>query len=201
MKKMPGGVIALALFGCLVWASVPALADGARDPGRYGSPSFWQGLYAGAHVGYGDAGGGLDGAVVGGQIGYNWQKGLMVYGWEVDATWSDMSVGFRDPWSGASAELSVDWMATVRGRWGYLVQPNLLAYGTAGLGHLSASASASIPGVGEGSVSGSNTELVVGVGLEMKWNETTSVGVEYINFTDSDIDVVRARVNFKLPGY
>jgi outer membrane immunogenic protein len=199
MKKMPGGVIALALFACMAWASVPALADGQRDAGRYGSPSFWQGLYAGAHVGYGDAGGGLDGAVGGGQIGYNWQKGLLVYGWEIDATWSGMS--FEENFMGIHAEVDVDWMATARGRVGYLVQPNLLAYGTAGLGHISASASASIPGVVSISASDSNTEFVIGVGLEMKWNETTSVGVEYINFTDSDIDVVRARVNFKLPGY
>ncbi|HEX6002299.1 MAG TPA: outer membrane beta-barrel protein [Hyphomicrobiaceae bacterium] len=77
------------------------------------------------------------------------------------------------------AKFSVDWMATVRGRVGYLLQPSLLAYATAGLGMYHAELSSSVPGY---NISGTETDLVFGLGLESKWSHTTSVRVEYLGF-------------------
>ena len=75
----------------------------------YAAPSvfFWTGFYVGAHLGYGwtdvdwqDVSNSLSGsgALAGGQIGYNWQKGALVFGLEADASswWMDgTQVGFR----------------------------------------------------------------------------------------------------------
>jgi outer membrane immunogenic protein len=180
MTSLRSRLIGLAVLALAVGAALPAAADGPRDRGY--SPSFWQGLYAGVHAGYGDAGFDLDGFIGGAQIGYNWQRGQIVYGWEADATFSDMSFG---------DVVSIDWFATARGRIGYLFQPNLLAYATAGLGVYSFSI---------GPFDDTETDLVFGVGLEGKYNETTSWRIEYLGF-DDDIDVFRAGLNFKIGGY
>jgi outer membrane immunogenic protein len=188
-----------------VGASLPAAANGPGGPDRGYHPSFWQGLYAGVHAGFGDAGGSLDGFIAGAQIGYNWQRGLIVYGWEADATWSDISESASACVVGvgcAKAEVSIDWMATVRGRLGYLVQPNLLAYTTAGLGIVgfSSSQSVSVPGLsGSGSFDDTDTGFVIGFGIEGKYNETTTWRIEYLDV--DDIDVIRAGLNFKIGGY
>jgi outer membrane immunogenic protein len=84
---------------------------------------------------------------------------------------------------------SIDWLASVRGRLGYLIQPNLLVYGTAGLGV----------------VSGGDTDtgFVYGLGVEGKLTDTMSARVEYLAF-DSDtkhgdgVGVIRAGLNIKL---
>jgi outer membrane immunogenic protein len=186
MTSLRSRLIGLAVLAFAVGASLPAAANGPRGADRGYQPSSWQGMYAGFHLGYGDAGFDLDGFIGGAQIGYNWQRGLIVYGWEADATFSDMN--FADV-------ISIDWMASVRGRVGYLVQPNLLAYATGGLGIVGFSVSPSVPGFGDDT----DTDFVIGVGLEGKYNEATSWRVEYLNF--DDIDIIRAGLNFKIGGY
>src|SRR5262249_37415949 len=81
----------------------------------------------------------LDGQFVGAQIGWTWRSGLIVYGVEVD-----IQGGLRESITGTfpnpdgiipidgTASLGVDWFATLRGRLGVLVNPNLLVYATGG---------------------------------------------------------------------
>ena len=134
-------------------------------------PWSWQGLYGGVHLGTADAG--WDDGLVGGvQLGRNWRSGKVIYGIEGDISFSDAA--------------SVDWFATVRGRLGYLVTPGILVYGTAGLGLI------------DFDHSGTETEFVYGLGIEGRLTEATSLRLEYLNFSDSDIDVVRVGLNFKL---
>ena len=82
------GMIALAVLVGTAVASIPAVADGGNRayPDRSHYPSIWHGLYAGVHVGFGDA----DGVLGGGQVGYNWQSGRVVYGVEADFSLSSL---------------------------------------------------------------------------------------------------------------
>ncbi len=96
----------------------------------------------------------MDGAVGGGQFGYNWQSNRFVYGIEADIQRSNQKgstsfacpvpqVGFgcneliaaamegRVPT--ASFNQRLDWFGTLRGRIGALVAPDTLIYGTGGL--------------------------------------------------------------------
>ena len=144
MFARPRGLFIVALLAGLILAGLPAAADGGRGPAIYdgGSyPSIWRGLYGGVHAGFGWSGD-ADGAVGGAQAGYNWQSQQYVYGLEADISLSDIGVGGSvtacdpDPNFGcatARAGASIDWLATMRGRFGVLVQPSLLLYATAGL--------------------------------------------------------------------
>ena len=188
----------LAAVLALLVVSVPASADG--PPGRpyYGrldQPSIWQGLYGGVHLGWGESGP-ADGVVGGFQLGYNWRSGLFVYGLEADVSAADIS--HTEHFMGATAKASIDWMATARGRFGYLLTPGLLAYGTAGVGIASASGTAGFPGGPRIFVDDTETDFVYGLGLESKISERMSVRAEYLAFSDLDIGVFRAGLNFKL---
>lgn len=162
--------------GVGVAATPAAVADGLRTagPGYVDRPSIWRGLYGGIHLGHADADGD-DGFVGGVQLGYNWQSNQLIYGLE-----GDLSLSGTD---------SIDWLASVRGRLGYLIQPSLLVYATAGLGL----------------VSGDETDagFVYGLGVEGKITDTMSARLEYLAFTsDTDhgdgVDVIRAGLNIKL---
>ena len=183
--------IALAVLVGSAVAVMPALADGGRAPSRSDYPSIWQSAYIGLHIGHGEAGS-ADGVVAGAQIGRNWQSGQIVYGLEADVSYADISENFF-----GVLEASVDWMATARGRLGYLITPNILVYGTAGFGIVSVSGSLNIPGLG---VRGDDTEtdFVYGVGLEGKFSDKLSARVEYLAFGDLEIDVLRVGLNYRL---
>ena len=201
MKTSRSRAIAWTVAGMIAAAS--ATANAQPPPDYY--PYLWQGWYAGFHLGYGEAGQ-ADGFVVGAQIGYNWQNGLLVYGLEGDLTWSD--IGFSDgvrvcdfgDCISARVSASIDWMATVRGRLGYLFQPGLLGYATAGFGFVSGSASSSVSGFGlheRFSFSDTGTEFVFGIGLEGKLSPASTLRVEYLGYSDSEIDVIRAGLSFR----
>ena len=206
MRLLVSGVIALAV---LAGSVVAAVADGGRGRGiqdwvHY--PRHWGGFYAGLHGGWGESDP-AEGAIGGGQLGYNWQIGPIVYGLEADFSFAD--IGFSesgtvcDPGLGcvsASVNGSIDWLATVRGRVGYLIQPSFLIYGTAGLGIVQGSASATVSGLGstaEAFVTDTELDFVYGFGIEGRLNPTMTLRLEYLTFNDLEIDVVRAGVNFR----
>jgi outer membrane immunogenic protein len=78
------------------------------------------------------------GGLAGGQLGYNWQYGRFVGGLEVDfdavGIKSASNLGFVPPPSVINHAVNIDELASIRGRLGWTVRPDLLAYGTAGLG-------------------------------------------------------------------
>lgn len=205
MKTVRSRLIAMTVAG-MVGAVLPPTADAQSPPPPDYHPWLWHGWYAGFHLGYGDAGP-ADGFLGGAQVGYNWQSGRLVYGLEADATWSEISfsdgVSVCNPGLGCvSARVSgeIDWMATVRGRLGYLFQPGVLAYATAGFGFVSGSASASVSGFGLSeriSFSDTDTDFVYGIGLESRLTPASTLRVEYLGFSDSEIDVIRVGLNFK----
>jgi outer membrane immunogenic protein len=196
--------MALAVLVGAATASIPAIADGGPPRGYPDGayyPSIWQGLYAGVHIGFGDG----DGVLGGGQLGYNWQSGSVVYGFEADFAVSSIEEDVRacNGFACAHASASLDWLATVRGRVGFLIDPRILAYATAGFGIASWSAEGGITGCPECSIKldGRETDFVFGLGVEGKISDTMSTRVDFLSGGDVDADVVRAALNFRLGGY
>jgi len=82
------------------------------------------------------------GGVFGFQFGHNWQWGPVVGGLEIDFSGADIkgtsTFFFNDAFfEGQNAfthEFKVEELASARGRLGYLILPNWLLYGTAGIG-------------------------------------------------------------------
>lgn len=185
------------LAAAAAFATIPSAiaADLGGGPPRrsvkdvpYAAPSVfsWTGLYVGAHLGYGwsdvDWEGvsnslGGSGALAGGQIGYNWQKGALVYGLEADASssWVDGSTsGFGH---------SVDWAMSMRGRLGVAFYDNrTLLYGTAGVAWADIDYSA--PGFG--GYSKTHFGWVAGGGIEHMLNQNLSARVEYLYYDFND---------------
>jgi outer membrane immunogenic protein len=139
-------------------------------------PSFsWQGFYGGIHGGYGwgdaespnAADVELDGALAGGQIGYNWQLARVVVGIEADISWSGM-----DGQTGTTSH-ELDWLGTVRGRIG-LPMGRTLPYITGGFAF--GEATRTIPGA---SASASHTGFTAGAGIERALSDRASAKLEY----------------------
>jgi opacity protein-like surface antigen len=175
MTLWRSSLLALTMSAGLVGGASLAAADGPPDGREYGAgwpniPWTWTGLYGGIHLGGADAGGD-DGLIGGFQFGKNWQSGFLVYGVEADISFSDAE--------------DIDWFGTVRGRVGYLLSPIILAYGTAGIGLI------------EFDGGGSDAEFVYGLGVEGKITNATSLRFEYLTFSDTEVDVIRAGINFK----
>ena len=219
MKKVLGLVGAALLF------AGPALAADLGKPVYKAPapaallPSGWGGFYIGIHGGYGWGHDSVDvdlsplsnpspkGGVFGGQIGYNWQSQQFIYGIEADISLSDISVSetLVGPGVLLSATGSIDWLATIRGRYGVLVQPRLLIYATAGLGIVGAEvhSSANVMGFPQFSARQSDTAtgFVYGIGAEHQLSERMSARVEYLGFGHvdrvGDFGIIRAGLNFK----
>ncbi len=202
----------------------------------------WTGFYLGANAGgaIGNAGSdfsvagtnfasvdnSVSGAVAGGQVGYNWQAGPMVYGVEADIQYSGASGTLSAPCAAGLCGLAltanytqgISWFGTVRGRVGY-ASGGWLIYATGGYayGDLKTDANASAPGA---SATFSATDFVdgwtAGGGIEVQVAPQWSVKGEYLfadfgrashtvaftgipPITDSasvTLNIVRAGVNF-----
>lgn len=103
------------------------------------APFTWTGAYLGINGGYGWGHTNwsnpaidselrrieLSGGLVGGQIGYNWQRGRFVFGLESDLDWTSLSGGRSDSAicqfnGGDQCRTSQSWLGTTRGRLGYV---------------------------------------------------------------------------------
>jgi outer membrane immunogenic protein len=134
------------------------------------------------------------GGIVGGQVGYNWQWGPAVGGLEVDfdAASLDQSKTFVSPFDGSpfsfstfGSDFKVDELASVRGRLGYLVLPNVLIYGTGGIGYghfrFSTTGTNGVIGVAE-TTYGNEFGWVAGAGIEWQVFPRWILRGEYLHY-------------------
>jgi outer membrane immunogenic protein len=179
--KLLSGILGLTLTSVVALASANA-ADMYRAPevgGYKDGPAYvgvnWSGFYAGVNGGYGwnnthssdfvDPTGGFGG----GQIGYNFQRGNIVFG--IEADFQGAGISDSDAF-GDKSELN--WFGTVRGRLGYSFDRALI-YGTGGFAYGNVKNTYG----GFGSASETQTGYVVGGGLEYKLAPAWSVKGEY----------------------
>ena len=116
MARVVVAIVALLLF--------PKIAFAQPAPPAVGSNSASSGSW-----------------LAGGQAGYNWQNGSVVYGVEADiagtglkSTLDTSLQAFFNPVPTATATSSIDWYGTVRGRVGWATGP-VMFYGTGGLAY------------------------------------------------------------------
>jgi outer membrane immunogenic protein len=135
-----------------------------------------------------------DGGLAGGQIGYNWQSGIVVYGIETDIQWADIKdtasvfddvLGVGPVGEGTyTASQKLDWFGTVRGRLGITPwSQSALLYVTGGLiyGQEKVSSDVFFHFFGQdffASDSTTRTGGTVGVGLEYLFTPNLSGKIE-----------------------
>jgi outer membrane immunogenic protein len=143
--------------------------------------------------------------IAGGQLGYNWQAGSIVYGLETDigglsgsnnpsAITNVGTVAGSAPPTGSTGTIAssknLTYLGTLRARAGYLATPSLLLYGTGGLAYGGARTSTTVsetlgfpdtPGSFGTTTSGSSTLVgwTVGAGIEWLFWSNWSAKVEY----------------------
>ena len=195
MIRLRALILGLAATCLLAPAAAAADLGGAKrgrvseDPVPYQAPFAWTGFYVGAHLGYGwsdidwsETGPAFNGShdgsgvLAGGQVGYNWQAGRLVYGIEGDLSSSWIDGG------NACCGHSVNWLASVRGRAGLTGFDNrTLFYVTAG------AAWADIEYASIGSHSDTHFGWVAGGGIERALTPNLSARVEYLYYNFDDV--------------
>jgi outer membrane immunogenic protein len=160
----------------------------------------WAGLYLGANVGSGTgrdrstlgaAGAPAeqfnlspDGVNGGGQIGYNWQAGNIVYGLETDFQGSSQqdnktAVALR----GATYDATLPWFGTVRGRVGYSAGDTLF-YVTGGYAYGSVKTKITAAPFGTASLSKTQDGYAVGGGIETPFKLLGLFGPQWTTKTE-----------------
>jgi outer membrane immunogenic protein len=192
---MRRGLLLLSTALSLVAASSAFAADlPVKAPYAPAPLPFWTGFYAGVNVGGGWANSGLGsgdltGVIGGGQLGYNWQAGQVVFGIEGDFEGSSQkkSDTVATGIGAVTAEQKLPWLATLRGRLGYAQGP-VMFYVTGGAAWVNYEVSLSSGGV---SVSDSTTQSAwtIGGGVEWMFLPHWSTKVEYLYVDTGDQDV------------
>jgi outer membrane immunogenic protein len=193
--------------GSALAADIPVRPPPAAAPAICCAVPDWAGFYVGIHGGGGWGHTSFDpqefftnsitgatpnfvppsaspkGGVFGFQFGHNWQWGPVVGGLEIDFSGADIketstfTIVPTFPFDTFTRDAKIEELASARGRLGYLILPNWLLYGTAGMGwghfRLNTTDSFVIPGVFSSfsSATSFTNEFgwVAGVGLEWKF--------------------------------
>lgn len=128
-----------------------------------------------------------DGGIGGAHLGYDMQRGNIVFGgiFDINATdFSDVQQGFSTTPATYSIERSMDYLSTLRGRVGFLPTENTLIYGTGGLAFGEVNFAYEQPGSGATTTTsgGQDNDFghAVGAGVETRVTDNISLGLEYL---------------------
>jgi outer membrane immunogenic protein len=238
MQKILVGAVLVSAFSTAAFAA--DLPSSTGGPVYAPPPPSWSGFYIGGNIGYGykssadfirsyspglypavakgtipsALGDRPNGVLGGGQIGYNWQNGLLVIGVETDFQWSGIhrsndiynpgSIGFIPTQTTAKDDL--DWFGTARLRIGWSVTPTVLLYGTGGFAYGEAQnrvlvlGSPPYDGAFEGASGGINVGWTAGVGFEWKATNQLSFKAEYLHVDLGNTDLYANNVSGSASG-
>jgi outer membrane immunogenic protein len=136
-----------------------------------------------------------NGAVIGGELGYDWQRNCTVFGVVIDGSWADLSTTKTyTPTAAAVTTLTlenrVEWFGTARTRTGVIVD-DVLLYVTGGIAYANIKNNftvrdTAIPALESFSADRDRYGWVGGVGVEWAWTQNWSVKSEvlYIRFNE-----------------
>lgn len=181
MKRLV--VLSLAAVSMAVLQTAPAsAADIPRKAPAYIGPSYydWTGFYIGVNGGYAwtnnFAASNPKGFVGGGQLGYNWQTGRLVFGVEGDLQYTNLKA--TETVGAVSATGKIPAFGTARGRIGYAFD-RWMVYGTGGWAYTKTDVSLTN---GAATVSDSkwSSGYAVGAGVEWAAWDRWSVKAEYL---------------------
>lgn len=176
---------ALALAGTADAADLPRRAAAPKAAPVYLPAYNWSGFYAGIVGGWGfgrshwsGTTGDIDvnGGLIGGTLGYNWQNGPTVFGVETDLAWTSIDG------SSASRRTENNWLGTTRARLGYAVD-RWLPYVTAGAAYGDIKARTT----GLSGDSDSNVGWTVGAGAEVALAGNWTAKGEYLYVDLGDV--------------
>ncbi len=117
----------------------------------------------------------VDGYLIGGTIGANYQVGSWVLGIEGDWDWANIDGTTTSNCGGYTCETKSDWLATVRGRVGY-AWDRLLVYGTGGVAFADAEAGAGFLPFN----SSTQVGWTAGAGIEYAFLPNLTAKIEYL---------------------
>lgn len=193
--------IIITAVGVLAVTKPAWAADLPPPPGPTPAYYDWTGLYIGLNAGYSSAtmsetpsdgsGSGsatMPGGIGGAQIGYNYQIGGVVFGFEADF---DGSMATKSITAGSvSGTNQIPWFATLRGRIGYAFD-RVLVYATAGGAATQVLSTVNVGGLGSASTSNTAGAWTSGGGLEMALTNNLSARVEYLYLDTGDFPVAQ----------
>lgn len=164
----------------------------------------WSGFYIGAQGGWkfgeddyevggapGDESFDVDGPMVGGHLGLNWQTGIWVFGLEGDGEWADVDGDFTAA-NGDEVGTSIDWQASIRGRLG-IAWDRVLVYGTGGGAFAGTENRIFDAGTAtEETEDDTRIGWTAGAGIDLGITQNLTAGVEYryTDLGDEDYDSV-----------
>ena len=130
----------------------------------------------------------MPGGIGGAQIGYNYQIGGVVLGFEADF---DGSMATKSITAGsASGTNQIPWIGTLRGRVGYAFD-RFLVYATAGGAATQLLSTVNVGGIGSASTSNTTGAWTAGGGLEVAITDNLSARVEYLYLDTGNIPVAQ----------
>jgi outer membrane immunogenic protein len=226
--KILSAAVAVSAIVCAGAASAADLAVKAM-PYAAPAPVFsWTGCYVGVHGGAGvlldqgfQSSGGMQllpvadrhgvGGLAGGQIGCNYQTGMLVLGIEGEGFWSGMKVT-QDQFGGINGNTLFE-TATIKNRWDYDIAARFgiafdraLVYGKAGwvAGRFDWNAADVNCGIFCSTTQGSATldGLLIGLGLEYAFfnNWTTKFEYDYLGFGSKNVVFTTSCPTFCFPS-
>src|ERR1700730_7332815 len=245
MKKILLGLVGLAALGIAAPASA---ADLAARPYSKAPPVMmpamydWSGFYIGLNGGGGwshkcwtntsvlggatipsapEGCNNATGGMAGGQIGYRWQSGPVVFGIEAQGDWASLKgQNFSLFLPGITNQTRVNGLGLFTGQVGYAWN-NVLWYVKGGAAVADDKYTCFVAGVAVDQAKETRWGGAIGTGIEFSFAQNWSAGVEYDhlfmgrhtnNFTDlagvfsrtdsikQDVDMVTARINYRWGG-
>jgi outer membrane immunogenic protein len=205
-RLIVSAVAAVPMLATPVASQAADIVLPARKAAPPPAPSLatnWSGFYLGAHAGAGwgstnadfidpaapfrwDASIPINGPLVGGQIGYNWQSGWALFGIEADGSWSNITGhGLCNTTAFfMNCNSKVDGVATLTGRLGASVERALIYFkGGGAWAHdnetISNVALPPIPAAFSSSTSVNRYGWTIGMGIEYAFLPNWSAKVEY----------------------